>query len=67
MVENHKARNLTINNRDECKRIVNRQKTNFLAIELVNLTEVKDLKINLTDEQIYQLINNANKAKCYYD
>lgn len=39
------------------------QKANFLIVKLVNLAKIQDLRINLVDKKVYQLIDNANKAK----
>lgn len=34
---------------------------------MVNTLEIEDLKIDLADKKEFQLINNANEAKYYYD
>lgn len=47
--------------------MINGQKADLLAIELVNIFAVEDLKIDLADKKVYQLINKANSAKYYYD
>lgn len=67
MVEDCRARTLIISGINKCKNVINRQNTNFLAIEFVNLAEIKDLEINLIDKKVHQLIDNVNKAKYYYD
>lgn len=46
---------------------MNGHKTSFIAIGLVNITKVEDLKIDLGDKEIYQLINDTNKVEYYYD
>ena len=66
-VENHGAGTLTISGTDELKRVVDGQKADSLAIELVNALEVENLGMDLADEKVYQLIDKANKAKYYYD
>lgn len=66
-VEDHGAGTLTISGTDGRKRVVDGQEANFLAVELVDLAEVKDLGIDLADEEVYQLINDANKAEYYYN
>lgn len=67
MFEDHKVGTLIISNTDKYKKVVDRQKANFLAIELVDLAKVEDLGIDLTDKKVYQLIDHANKAEYYYD
>lgn len=67
VVENHRAETITISGTNRRKRVVDEQKINFLAVELVDLAEVKDLGIDFADKKVYQLINDANKAKYYYD
>lgn len=36
-------------------------------MELVDALEVEDLGMDLADEEIYQLIDEANQAEFYYD
>lgn len=67
IIKDHKVKTLTISGKNMYKKGVNRQKANFLVIKLVDLVEVKDLKINFANKEVYQLINDTNKAKYYYD
>lgn len=60
-VENYRARILTISGTDRYKKIVNGQEVNFLAIELVDKFEVKDLGINWVDKEIYSLLKTLMK------
>lgn len=39
----------------------------MLAMELVKIFEIEDLKINLANKKVYQQINKANKAKYHYN
>lgn len=66
-VEDHGAGTLTISGTDGLKRVVDGQEADSLAIELVNTFEVEDLGMDLADEEVYQLINEANNAEYYYD
>lgn len=66
-VENHGAGTLTISSTDRLKRVVDGQDTDLLAFKLVNTFEIEDLRMDLADEEVYQLINKANNAKYYYD
>lgn len=36
-------------------------------VELGDTLEVKDLRINLADKEMYQLTHDAKKAEYYYD
>lgn len=65
MVEDYRAGTLIISGTNGCKKVVDGQKANFLVVKLVDLAEVEDLRINLVDEEVYQLIDNINKAKYY--
>ena len=67
VVKDHEAGTLTINGTDGLKQVVNSQKADLLAIELVDTFEVEDLKIDLADKKVYQLINKANNAEYYYN
>lgn len=67
VVEDHKAKTFIISETDGCKRVVDGQEINFLAVKLVNLAEIEDLEIDLVDKKVYQLIDDANKAEYYYD
>lgn len=40
--------------------MINKQETNSLIVELVNLAKVEYLEINMIDKKVYQHINNAN-------
>lgn len=66
-VEDHRTWTLTISSIDGRKRIINSQKANFLAVELINILEIKNLGIDLVNEKIYQLIDDINKAEYYYN
>lgn len=66
VIKVHKAKTFTINGRNEHKRVVDGQKANFFIVKLMNLAEIEDLRINLTDKKIYQVINDANKTEYYY-
>lgn len=46
-------------------RVFDGQKADFLAVEIVNILEVKDLGINLGNKEVYKLINKVNEAKYY--
>lgn len=62
-VEDYGAGTLTISGIDKQKRIVDGQEANPLAVQLVDRFEVEDLEIVMIDKEIYQLIDNANKAE----
>ena len=47
--------------------MVDGQEANLLVIELVDTFEVEDLKMDLADKEVNQLINKANNAEYYYD
>lgn len=66
-IEDYEAKTLTISGTKGLKRVVDNQKADFLAVKLVNTLEIKDLGIDLADKEVYQLINEANEAECYYD
>lgn len=44
----------------------NSQEPDSLAIEFLDTFQIKDLKIDLADKKVYQLIKKANSAKYYY-
>lgn len=67
IIKDHKVKTLTISSKNVYKKGVNRQKANFLVIKLVDLVEIEDLKINFANKKVYQLINDTNKAKYYYN
>ncbi len=66
-VEYHGAGTLTIIGTDGLKRVVDGQEADSLAVELVDALEVKDLGMDLADEEVYQLIDKANEAEYHYD
>ena len=66
-VEDHGARTLTISGTDGLKRVVDRQEADSLAVELVDIFEIEDLGMDLAHEELYQLIDEANKAEYYHD
>ena len=66
-VEDHGAGTLTISGTDGLKRVVDGQEADSLAVELVDALEVEDLGMDLADEEVYQLIDEANEAEYYYD
>lgn len=66
-IKNHKARTLTISSMYRRKKVADGQKGNFLAVKLVDLAKIENLEKNLTNKKVYQFINNANKAKYYYN
>lgn len=35
------------------KKFINSQKADFLVVKLVNMLEIKDLKINLANKKVY--------------
>lgn len=35
------------------KKFINSQKANFLIVKLVNILEIKDLRINLANKKVY--------------
>lgn len=67
VIENHRAKTLIISSIDRLKKIINSQKADLLAIKLVDIFEMEDLKIDLADKKVYQLINKANNMKYYYE
>lgn len=67
IVKDHEAGTLTISGTNKVKRVVDGQKADLLNIELVNIFEVEDLRIDLANKKVYQLINEANNAEYYYD
>ena len=66
-VEDHAAGTLTIRGTDRLKRVVDGQEADSLAVELVDTLEVEDLGMDLDDEEVYQLIDEANEAEYHYD
>lgn len=58
---------MTINNTNRLKQVIDSQAADLLTIELIDTFEIKDLKINLANKEVYQLINKVNNAKYYYD
>lgn len=67
-IENYRTLlTLIISGINMVEKIVVGQKTNILAFELVDTFEVKDLKIDLANKKIYQLINKANNAEYLYN
>lgn len=66
-VEDHRAGTLTISGTDGLKRVVNGQEAESLAVELIDTLEVENLGMDLADEEVYQLIEDANEAEYYYD
>lgn len=58
---------LTISSTIGYKGVVDGQEISFLEVELVDITEIKDLEIDWIDTKVYQLMNNTNKAKYYYN
>ena len=66
-VEDHRVGTLIISDTDGLKRVVDDQEADSLAAELVDTFEVEDLGMDLADEEVYQLIDKANKAEYYYD
>lgn len=58
---------MTISGTDGLKNVVDGQKADLLAIELVDIFEVENLGMDLADEKVYQLISKANNVKYYYD
>ena len=66
-VEYHGAGTLIISGTDSLKRVVNNQKADSLIVELVDTPKVEDLGMDLADEEVYQLIDEANKTEYYYD
>lgn len=67
IVKNYKAKTFIINSIDKYKKVINRQKANFLVVMFINLAGFENLRINLVDKKVYQLINDANKAEYYYN
>lgn len=58
---------MTISGTDGLKRVVDGQEADSLAVELVDTFGVEDTGMDLADEEVYQLINEANNAEYYYD
>lgn len=58
---------LIISSINELKQVVDNEKADLLDIKLVDKFEIEDLKMNLANKKIYQLINKANNAKYYYN
>lgn len=67
VVKNHWIKTFIISSTNRCKKVVYKQKTNFLVVKFVDLANIKDLEIDLADKKLYLLDNDANKVKyCYY-
>lgn len=66
-IKDYGAGTLTISGIDGLKQMVNSQKADFLAIELVDTLKIEDLKMDLAVKKIYQLINKVNNVEYYYD
>ncbi len=66
-VEDHRAGTLTISGTDRLKRVVDGPKADSLTFELVDALEVEDLGMDLADEEVYQLIDEANEAEYHYN
>lgn len=49
------------------KKSSNGQEADLLAVKLVDIIVVEDLKIDLADKKVYHLINKANNAEYYYN
>ncbi len=67
VVEDHGAGTLTIYGIDRLKRVVDGQEADSLAVELVDALEVENLGMDFDDEEVYQLIDEANEAEYHYD
>lgn len=67
IVKDYKVKTFTISSINRYKKVIDRQKANFLVVKLVNLAKFEDLRIDLADKEVYQLINDANKAEYYYN
>ena len=66
-VEHHRARTLTISGTDRLKRVADGQEADSLTVKLVDALEMEDLGMDLADEEVYQLIDEANEAEYHYD
>lgn len=64
-VKDHGVGILIISSINRVEKIVNYQKADLLSIELVNTFELEDLRIDLADKKVYQLINKANNTEYY--
>lgn len=49
-VKDYELATLTINSTDKLKQIIDNQETDLLAIELVDIFEIEDLKIDLANK-----------------
>lgn len=67
IIKDYRVKTFTISNINRYKKVIDRQKANFLVVKLVNLAKFEDLRIDLADKEVYQLINDANKAEYYYN
>lgn len=66
--KDYKVETLIISSINKYKKVVNRQKANFLIVKLINLAKIEDLEIKfIVNKKIYQLINDINKVEYYYD
>ena len=60
-------RTLIISSINGLRKVVYGQEANFCIIELMQTLEVKNWKIDLTNEEVYKLIDKINEAEYYYD
>lgn len=67
VVEDYGAKSIIISVTNGIKIVVDIPEAKLLAVELIDTLEVEDLGIDLTNKEIYQLIDKANEAKYYYD
>ncbi len=65
-VEDQGVGTLTISGTDGLKRVVDGQEADSLAVELGDALEIEDLGMVLADEEVYQLIDEANEVEYHY-
>lgn len=53
---------MTISTINKLKQVIDNQKIDLLAIKLVDIFEIKDLKINFTNKKLDQVINKTNNT-----
>lgn len=53
IVKDYRVKVFIISGKNRQKNIMNKRKTSFLTIKLVDLVEIKDLEINLVNKKIY--------------
>lgn len=67
IIKDNRAETFIMSSIDKYKKVIDKQKANFLVVKFINLAEFEDLGIDLANKEVYQLINDANKAEYYYN